>query len=206
MISRHDYDALAQNRKGCVIIQPDGQIQHNLTVNGNTLYVIAGSFDPLHNGHKAMYWTVQDSPTVRDVYFEVSIARMNKKDYSFEELNTILKQFEWYAPVIVTNSPRYAEKIELFRKGLKLCFALGYDSAKILMDNESIEGIEAMENVEFIVFPRGDLKTKKVMELTGFNKYPSNFIEGRLGFAPERYLYLSSTEIRNAAKPFVGEM
>lgn len=158
------------------------------------IHVVPGSFNPLHEGHKAIY---EASTWVPDLtFFEVSIQRVDKDMVSFEELVQRLDQFKGYAPVIIGRAGRFVEKIGTFLQHVKeLFFHVGIDTIIRMRDDYATVGIQGL-NAKFIVHDRiveGRLKSLK----TEFgDRIPFNCVSSPVIRSPEN-LAISSTKIRN---------
>lgn len=201
MITVEQYHELIDYKKPCLIQYPNGQITSDFVINSlrGIVAVVPGSFNPLHDGHRALFYGIRDKG-----YFEVSIAREGKLGYTHQELNQILEQFNWYAPVIITNQPRFSDKIEIFQKAqIFPIFHVGHDCAARIVEMHSVEEIERWEG-EFVVYGRKDA-TGTFKTLKDLPNRPSTMYEGTIRSYDNRYIDCSSTELRNR-KPFLGEM
>ena len=163
---------------------PDGELAP-LKGLGRKISLYSGSFNPLHDGHKSVFNAIQG-----DKYFEISIERRDKDSLEHDELAKRISQFKWYAPIIVTNAPKYLDKIKIFGKK-SLIFHIGIDTARRILQDDDIKTIEKM-NAKFIVYDRridGVLRS-----LRNLRKVPKNFIQGS---TPDiKYLHVNSTELR----------
>jgi hypothetical protein len=92
--------------------------------------VLAGSFNPLHDGHIRLA-EVAGSITGRPTVFEVSIANVEKPDLALAELHARLAQFRGRHSVIVTRSATFPEKAQVLPGAT---FVIGYDTAERLFD------------------------------------------------------------------------
>lgn len=210
------YEATASNRSrlDSFVVMPDGQIGEPLHILGlpnighrgmdNGIFaVVPGSFNPLHDAHKAIY------NCIKPIYgehrkivpvFEISIHRIDKEPLSFEELKNRLKQFEYYAPVWVTNASFFFEKAGLVSQWIHPCFQIGFDTAKRLVEHHGVSGVQGIA-ANFVVHKRhmGDkvFGLNDLVEMYGAlpknMEEPSNSIDQSL-------LTISSTSLRNGTK------
>ena len=157
----------------------------------NKLNVYSGSFNPLHDGHKAIYESMPNWPYGVKV-FELSINRSDKAPLSLEDMETRLKQFVCYAPVLITNVSKFVEKAGLLRRFEDgITFYVGADTFKRILRDHSVPEIQGM-NCEFVIYNR-IVEGNSVMEL------PKNLpVNCRYGIQlSENLMKLSSTSIRN---------
>lgn len=157
------------------------------------IHVVPGSFNPLHDGHRAIYKAAHWAPEL--TFFEVSIQRVDKDMVTFEELTKRLEQFKGYAPVIVGRAGRFVEKIGTFLEHTKeLFFHVGIDTITRMRDDYATVGIQGL-NAKFVVHDRiveGKLKSLK----TEFGKnIPFNCVSSPVVRTPKN-LAISSTKIR----------
>lgn len=158
------------------------------------IHVVPGSFNPLHEGHKAIFEAAMWVPEL--TFFEVSIQRVDKDMVTYEELAERLAQFRGYAPVIVGRAGRFVEKIGTFLQHTKeLFFHVGIDTITRMRDDYATVGIQGL-NAKFIVHDRivdGRLRSLK----TEFgNRIPFNCVSSPVVRSSEN-LSISSTKIRN---------
>jgi len=91
--------------------------------------VFPGSFDPLHDGHRAMARLAEEIAE-RPVEFELSIANVDKPLLDYHEIETRTAQFAG-RPLWLTRSATFPEKLGLFPRGT---FVLGADTFVRLAD------------------------------------------------------------------------
>lgn len=197
------YDALIENPLQIFIVMPDGQIFnrekiHQISdINEGTfslteLSVIPGSFNPLHNGHRFMYDWMPGMQSSNKKVFEISIRRMGKPDLSVEELAERIAQFEFYAPVIITNAARFIEKCACFPY-IDITWHIGIDTISRMRDDYGELGIAGLRG-GFCVWDR-DMGN-------GLEQYPLDFkfkprnVYRCLKDIPEVLRGISSTKIR----------
>lgn len=179
----------------------DGKI-----VNGNlawsrqareVIHVYSGSFNPLHDGHKAIYEAADCRARHYGVfgssYYELSINRFDKAPVTAEELGLRLQQFVGHAPVLITNVAKFSEKAGVFRGNHKIVFHVGADTITRLLAHSSSMEVAGL-NCEFIYYER--LMNGTRVEFP--EKMPVNCHKGAK--IPEELMGISSTAIRNAGK------
>lgn len=158
------------------------------------IHVVPGSFNPLHEGHKAIYEAAMWVPTL--TFFEVSIQRVDKDMVSYEELSERLDQFKGYAPVIVGRAGRFVEKIGTFLQHTKeLFFHVGIDTITRMRDDYASVGIQGL-NAKFVVHDRIVEGTLRSLKTEFDDKIPFNCVSSPVVRTPEN-LAMSSTKIRN---------
>jgi len=191
------YQAVAtdSNRLSSFVIMPDGQMGRieDIFSPHAIFHILPGSFNPLHEGHKAIYHQLGLGAKL----FEISIHRKDKEPLEFEELEKRLKQFAWYAPIVVTNALYFGEKAGLFCRKSAPTFHLGIDTAKRLLADHGVVGVQGY-NANFVVYPRKvNDKVVRISDLIAESYggiIPFNMEAGDL---PDNVLGLSSTAIRN---------
>jgi hypothetical protein len=98
---------------GCVMLAPRGQGACPDASRGSTRQVIfPGSFDPLHDGHRAMA-RVAGQITGLPVAYELSIRNVEKPSLDFIEIARRRSQFS-SDPVWLTTAPTFVEKLAIF--------------------------------------------------------------------------------------------
>lgn len=123
-------DPIAQVATGAIAaltIEPDGR-QTEGAAGGQV--VLAGSFNPLHEGHIRLA-NVAAAMTGKPVVFEISIANVAKPDLGLPELHARLAQFLGRHRVVVTREPTFVDKARVLSGAT---FVVGYDTAARLFD------------------------------------------------------------------------
>ncbi len=121
-------DILAGNKK--YIIVENGQINKDNFVTEST--ILSGSFNPLHNGHVGLLETAKNM-TKLEPFFEISISNVDKSNIALEDLNSRIKQFSNVGKLLITNSPTFEDKSNIFKKSI---FVIGYDTAVRILDKK----------------------------------------------------------------------
>lgn len=154
-----------------------------------TIHVYPGSFNPLHEAHKAIYDRMGKHESIR--CFEMSINRFDKEPMAVDDLERRLKQFRGYAPVMITNVAKFIEKAGLLAMELPTYFHVGTDTLARLLKHHSRMEVQGMK-CQFVYYDRV-VDGQKVMELP--NVLPINCRKGKT--LTEEEMKVSSTAIRN---------
>ncbi len=93
--------------------------------------VLAGSFNPLHEGHMQIA-KIASEITDRRVVFEISIENVDKPDLPRPELEQRLSQFTGVGDVAVTRARLFSDKAALLPGAW---FVIGFDTAVRLLDD-----------------------------------------------------------------------
>jgi len=105
---------------------PDGQLAPSAPLPG---VVLAGSFNPLHDGHMLLARVAEDIKQ-QAVAFEISVINVDKPPLAAREVRNRLAQFAWRARVELTRAPTFLEKSRLFPGAT---FVIGADTAERLV-------------------------------------------------------------------------
>ena len=178
------YIGLIRGQIGGFIAFPDGQYTL-LEAMGRKINIYSGSFDPLHDGHRSVFDAIKGTK-----YFEISTTRRDKEFIELDDLERRIKQFEWYAPIIVLNAPKYIDKLKSLGKK-KIIFHIGIDTAKRMIEDHSIKWIETLPT-SFVIYDR--IIDGTLRGLRNIRNKPKNFIEGMT--PDKKYLHVNSTELR----------
>lgn len=158
---------------------------------GNKLVIYPGSFNPLHEGHKAIFKLAKKILDIEPI-FEICIKNFDKGTIDAKEMERRLGQFKDY-PYMLSRGQYFRDKVKILRDELPdnpIIFLLG---------NDTWERIETKDydfflrnNVRFLVFPRYGKRPE-------FAKYPKLLV-----YVDDDYLHdfnsipkISSTQIRN---------
>lgn len=200
-------DRLYDMEIGALVISADQSISESLP---KKPLVLAGSFNPLHEGHKTML-EIAEKRTGRAGFFEISVQNVDKPQLERGALNVRTKSITQEGrAVIVTNAPRFTEKSAILPGAT---FIIGYDTAVRLIDpkyypdhssgtpdpvEDSLNIISA-NGCSFIVVGRidsdGEFKVLQDIPIPGRFKH---LFEGLS--ESEFRSDLSSTEIRTAGR------
>lgn len=151
---------------------------------GSHVNIMPGSFNPLHNGHLAIWESIKGPK-----FFEISITRYGKDPYKLEILNEVLSQFHNKFPYIVTNVYDFLSK-SLILRDWNINWWTGFDTSARIINMYPKCVLESMGT--FFVMPREI--SGKVYNLSALEDKPKNFITGNL--KTEQFIGISSTELR----------
>ncbi|KAF0244866.1 MAG: hypothetical protein FD167_3600 [bacterium] len=134
--SQNQWKAFWQNQKDFIAISSLGQI----TSLPKTFALMAGSFNPLHEGHQELAQIVEGLIN-QPVIFELSIANVDKPWLDEATVLKRISQFIGYKSIVVTKAATFIEKTHLFG-GCN--YILGYDTALRLLSSRYYDSEEAM--------------------------------------------------------------
>jgi nicotinic acid mononucleotide adenylyltransferase/nicotinamide mononucleotide (NMN) deamidase PncC len=190
-------EALRDGRQPWLSVYQDGRWRP-----GGTLpaAIVAGSFNPLHSGHRALFEAARCRVS-DNVSYELSVENVDKSPLPTDVVLARLSQFKNDAPVIVTQAATFLEKAKLLPG---VMFVIGVDTARRLIDqryypeNVSLTDVLAQLrslNCRFLV--AGRLETDRFVELSDLDLAPdaSDLFESVP--AAELRVDISSTELRN---------
>ncbi len=121
-------DRLYAEEIGALVILPDGTASESLPTHP---LVLAGSFNPLHDGHRSML-SAASSVVNQPAFYEISIVNVDKPILPREELEKRAAQITADgSSLIVTSAPRFTEKSSILPGAT---FVIGFDTYIRLMD------------------------------------------------------------------------
>ena len=129
-------EELLQGRVDSVVVRPDGPTAVDERFTGGML---AGSFDPFHDGHRAL---ARAAGAILDaeVVFELSVFNVDKPPLARTEIDRRVAQFAGRGTVVLTRAPRFHDKARLFPG---CTFVVGWDTAVRLVEPGYYGGDEA---------------------------------------------------------------
>ena len=200
-------DRLYAGEIPALVISPGGAVSESLPEN---LLVLAGSFNPFHDGHRRML-AVASELTGRVGYLEISIKNVDKPLLAQDELD---RRTAAIAPeglsLIVTSAPRFTEKSSVLPGAH---FVIGHDTFVRLLDDKyypdhvagtasSVENsldLIGENHCQFVVAGRAD-ERQVFRELT-MAEIPSRYRKMFIGLSEAQFRSdTSSTELRNRSK------
>ena len=115
-------DCLLSGGAGTVTVGPDGHMMVDEPVRNALL---AGSFNPLHQGHEALARAASELLGTEVVY-EISVVNVDKPPLTGKEVKRRISQFQGKATVVLTRAETYHKKAALFPG---CTFVVGWDTA-----------------------------------------------------------------------------
>lgn len=178
-------------------LYPNGTITANELPTGKAL--LSGSFNPLHDGHRELARVASDF-LKQPVIFELPLVNADKATIDLREARRRATQFLGFAPLILSQTPRFSDKALIFPG---TTFVLGADTARRLVEfrfygaeKDTLAALKVLAETDsrFLVAARSGKETFETLEDINI---------------PEQYRYLfwalpevafamdiSSTEIR----------
>ena len=187
------YDDLLNNRIKFYSYNDDVK---NENYNLNNSLILSGSFNPLHEGHIELL-KASSKEFKKNPLYEISIKNVDKSKINFNDLINRINQFKSLGKLVVTNSAKFEEKSNIFKKSI---FVIGYDTALRLVDDKyydddfrkSLKIIEK-NNCSFLVSGRFINKKYKKPNNINFEEYDYLFNI----LSEEKFrIDISSTELR----------
>ncbi len=120
-----------------LVALPDGRLRPGAEVPAG---LVPGSFNPWHQGHRALLAAVQRRTDGR-VAYELSVTNVDKSPLSASGLRRRVAQFADAATLVLTRAPTFIEKARLLPGAL---FAIGADTAARVVVPEYYGGVGAM--------------------------------------------------------------
>ena len=119
-----------------VAVRPDGAMLADEPFAGG---VLAGSFDPFHEGHRALARAAAEI-LESEVVFELSVFNVDKPPLKRAEVDRRVAQFAGLGTIVLTRAPTFRDKARL----LPGCtFVVGWDTAVRLVEPRYYGGDEA---------------------------------------------------------------
>ena len=187
------YDDLLNNRIKFYSYNDDVK---NENYNLNNSIILSGSFNPLHEGHIELL-KASSKEFKKNPLYEISIKNVDKSKINFNDLINRINQFKSLGKLVVTNSAKFEEKSNIFKKSI---FVIGYDTALRLVDDKyydddfrkSLKIIEK-NNCSFLVSGRFINKKYKKPNNINFEEYDYLF---KILSEEKFRIDISSTELR----------
>lgn len=110
-----------------VTVTPAGDMASGEQLSNIALF--SGSFNPMHAGHRQLA-TVAAQILGREVYFELPLVNADKAPIDLGEARGRIAQFAGFAPIILTRTPLFSQKAQLFPHSV---FVIGVDTAERLI-------------------------------------------------------------------------
>lgn len=120
--------SVVSSESSLVTVERDGRQSRDAPVGAA---VLAGSFNPLHEGHRRLADVAREM-TGRRAVFEISVTNVEKPPLELAQLEARIAQFRGNATVVVTRAPTFVEKSALLRDAI---FVVGHDTAARLFDD-----------------------------------------------------------------------
>ncbi len=184
-----------------LLITADGQVLENPDATGRI--VLAGSFNPLHRGHRRLL-AAAERITGQTGAYEISIQNVDKPDLPVDELELRLSAFEGKSDVFITRAALFLDKAIAMPGAW---FVIGIDTAERLVDDSYYPDRDASaalmklreRDVRFAVAGRlaGDGSFASLNSLVIPDEFAEMFID-----IPESEFRedVSSTELRSARR------
>ena len=115
-------EELLQGHVDSVTVRPDGAMLAGERLTGG---VLAGSFDPFHDGHRALAAAAGDILDA-EIAFELSVFNVDKPPLTRDEVDRRVAQFAGRGTVALTRAPTFRDKARLFPG---CAFVVGWDTA-----------------------------------------------------------------------------
>lgn len=152
---------VVNQRQYCVYLE-NGQ-NKDINFADKDVYILPGSFNPLHEQHVFMKESVEKVFNCK-VFYELSIENVDKLPLGYRSIRQRTNNLE---SVLLTNAPLFLDKALIFENARSVNFVIGFDTLERIGDckyNAMFQTIEPKENrfnrmiqegkVKFIVFHR----------------------------------------------------
>ena len=130
-------DVLAGGSQPWLVAFPDGRLRPGAEAPAG---LVPGSFNPWHQGHRALLSAVRRRADGR-VAYELSVTNVDKSPLPAPELRRRVAQFANAAVLVLTRAPTFIEKARLLPGAL---FAIGADTAARVVAPDYYGGVVAM--------------------------------------------------------------
>ena len=139
-------DRLITEQFPLITVFPDGQMAPGKKL--SDIALLSGAFNPLHAGHRQLAHTASERLN-QNIYFELPLVNAEKAPIGAAEARRRIAQFKGLAPVLLTTTPLFNQKAQLFPRSV---FVLGADTAARLIqprfyNNDPDEMLAALETV-----------------------------------------------------------
>jgi hypothetical protein len=122
------FDRIYAEEIGALVISPDGTASESLPSHP---LVLAGSFNPLHDGHRSML-SAASQVVNRPAFYEISVTNVDKPMLPRKDLEKRAAQITADgSSLIITSAPRFTEKSSILPGAT---FVIGFDTYIRLMD------------------------------------------------------------------------
>lgn len=155
------YYACQSNPLFAFVRYPDGNIEPICGEHSNPfptnciLHIVPGSFNPLHDGHRALYneaSNMNQGGVPNIACYEMSIDRANKGTVGLEAMSGRVEQFT-NEPIIISKHPLFYDKTGVLAAIRNIYIHIGIDTALRIVAMHSTVGTQGIR-AGFYVYPR----------------------------------------------------